>query len=62
MNEPGYLRKSHPASQMAYKIYAIRSGHTTEEESMPIEEGKAAPAFSLKDAAGNKIALKDLRG
>ena len=29
---------------------------------MPIEEGKAAPAFNLKDAAGNKVALKDLRG
>ena len=29
---------------------------------MPIEEGKAAPAFTLKDAAGNKVALKDLRG
>ncbi len=29
---------------------------------MPIEEGKAAPAFTLQDAAGNKVALKDLRG
>jgi len=29
---------------------------------MPIEEGKAAPSFSLADAAGNKVALKDLRG
>ena len=29
---------------------------------MPIEEGKAAPMFTLKDAAGNKVALKDLRG
>ena len=29
---------------------------------MPIEEGKAAPAFALQDAAGNKVALKDLRG
>lgn len=29
---------------------------------MPIEEGKAAPAFTLQDAAGNKAALKDLRG
>ncbi|MEM1231921.1 MAG: redoxin domain-containing protein, partial [Pseudomonadota bacterium] len=29
---------------------------------MAIEEGKAAPAFTLKDAAGNKVALKDLRG
>ncbi|MDH3712214.1 MAG: peroxiredoxin [Gammaproteobacteria bacterium] len=29
---------------------------------MPIEEGKAAPVFTLKDAAGKKIALKDLRG
>jgi peroxiredoxin Q/BCP len=34
----------------------------TEETSMPIEEGKLAPAFTLKDGAGNKIALKDLRG
>ena len=29
---------------------------------MPIEEGKAAPAFSLKDTAGNKVSLKDLTG
>ena len=29
---------------------------------MPIEEGKAAPAFALQDAVGNKVALKDLRG
>ena len=29
---------------------------------MPIEEGRAAPAFTLKDAKGNKVSLKDLRG
>ncbi|MCY4386722.1 MAG: peroxiredoxin [Desulfurellaceae bacterium] len=29
---------------------------------MPIEEGKAAPAFTLQDAIGNKVALKGLRG
>ncbi len=29
---------------------------------MAIEQGKAAPAFTLKDAAGNKVALKDLKG
>ena len=29
---------------------------------MPIEEGKAAPAFSLTDTAGNKVSLKDLKG
>jgi len=29
---------------------------------MAIEEGKAAPAFTLKDANGDKVALKDLRG
>jgi peroxiredoxin Q/BCP len=29
---------------------------------MSIEEGKAAPAFSLKDAAGETISLKDFRG
>ena len=29
---------------------------------MPIEEGKAAPAFSLKNAQGDKVALKDFRG
>ena len=29
---------------------------------MPIEEGKAAPAFTLQDAAGNRVALRDLRG
>jgi peroxiredoxin Q/BCP len=29
---------------------------------MTIEEGKTAPQFTLKDADGNKVALKDLRG
>jgi peroxiredoxin Q/BCP len=29
---------------------------------MAIEEGKAAPAFTLKDASGNKVALKDFKG
>jgi peroxiredoxin Q/BCP len=29
---------------------------------MAIEEGKAAPRFTLPDAKGNKIALKDLKG
>ena len=29
---------------------------------MPIEEGKAAPAFTLLDHKGDKVALKDYRG
>lgn len=29
---------------------------------MAITEGKAAPAFTLKDQHGNKVALKDLEG
>jgi peroxiredoxin Q/BCP len=29
---------------------------------MPIEEGKAAPAFTLPDQNGNKVSLKDLAG
>ena len=29
---------------------------------MAIEEGKAAPLFTLKDTDGNKVALKDLKG
>jgi peroxiredoxin Q/BCP len=29
---------------------------------MTVEEGKAAPAFTLKDAGGKKIALKELKG
>jgi peroxiredoxin Q/BCP len=29
---------------------------------MSIEEGKAAPAFTLKDASGKKVALKNFRG
>ena len=29
---------------------------------MSIEEGKAAPAFTLEDQDGNKVSLKDFRG
>ena len=29
---------------------------------MPVEEGKAAPAFSLTNAQGEKVALRDFRG
>jgi len=29
---------------------------------MAIEEGKAAPAFTLKDTDGNRVALKDFKG
>ena len=29
---------------------------------MAIEEGKAAPAFTLNDTQGNKVSLKDFRG
>ena len=29
---------------------------------MAIEEGKAAPAFTLKDESGEKVSLKDLKG
>ncbi|MCB1876138.1 MAG: peroxiredoxin [Chromatiales bacterium] len=29
---------------------------------MPIEEGKKAPLFTLRDGSGNKVALKDLHG
>lgn len=29
---------------------------------MPIQEGKAAPAFSLPDANGTKVSLKDFKG
>ena len=29
---------------------------------MAIEEGKAAPAFTLKDASGNKVSLRDFKG
>jgi peroxiredoxin Q/BCP len=29
---------------------------------MPVEEGKAAPPFTLTDQDGNSVALKDLRG
>lgn len=29
---------------------------------MPVEEGKAAPAFTLTDTDGNKVSLKDFKG
>jgi len=35
---------------------------TRKEAIMAIIEGKTAPAFTLPDAAGNKVALKDFKG
>ena len=32
------------------------------EGNMGVQEGKAAPAFSLPDADGKKVALKDFKG
>jgi peroxiredoxin Q/BCP len=32
------------------------------EEQMPVEEGKKAPAFTLADASGKKVALGDFTG
>jgi peroxiredoxin Q/BCP len=29
---------------------------------MPIEEGKTAPSFTLTDATGNRVSLKDFKG
>lgn len=29
---------------------------------MAVQEGKTAPAFTLPDANGNKVGLKDFRG
>ncbi len=29
---------------------------------MPVEEGKAAPAFTLNDSQGNKVSLRDFKG
>jgi peroxiredoxin Q/BCP len=34
----------------------------TEDDDMPIQEGKLAPLFSLKDATGKTVSLKDFRG
>jgi peroxiredoxin Q/BCP len=31
-------------------------------ESMTIQEGKTAPAFTLLDQNGNKVSLKDFKG
>ena len=33
-----------------------------QEVNMAIEEGKTAPAFTLPDANGKKVSLKDFRG
>jgi thioredoxin-dependent peroxiredoxin len=33
-----------------------------EEKIMPVEEGKSAPQFTLKDAAGKSVSLKNFRG
>jgi len=32
------------------------------EGAMTIQDGKTAPAFTLPDANGNKVALKDFKG
>ena len=33
-----------------------------QEVTMPIQKGRSAPAFSLPDANGKKVALKDFKG
>jgi peroxiredoxin Q/BCP len=33
-----------------------------QEKSMPIEEGKKAPPFTLSDAHGNRVSLNDFAG
>lgn len=35
---------------------------TDREKTMSVQEGKAAPAFTLPDSKGQKVALKDFRG
>ena len=54
-------------NDMALAIFCMDSYFFTDinfdkEVIMPIQEGKAAPAFSLPDANGKKVALKDFKG
>ena len=46
----------------SYCFTDINPNLKSQEVTMPIQEGKAAPAFSLPDAYGNKVALKDFKG
>ncbi len=45
-----------------YPWQPVKLSIKKQEVTMPIQEGKTAPAFSLPDANGNKVALKDFKG
>jgi len=46
----------------SYCFTDINPNLKIQEVTMPIQEGKAAPAFTLPDANGKKVALKDFKG
>jgi len=52
--------RSYPGSP-TNDLNDIQSNLKGDSTQMAIEEGKAAPAFTLNDTDGNKVALKDYR-
>jgi len=57
--QPARDAPAFPAAPVAGTIGAGKRGRT---QQMAIVEGKSAPAFTLPDADGNKVALKDFAG
>ena len=57
---PSKTADKHPGSDIPYSL--ILTANKSLGSDMAIEEGKAAPMFTLKDTDGNKVALRELKG
>lgn len=57
---PSKTADKHAGSDIPYSL--ILTANKTLGSDMAIEEGKAAPMFTLKDTDGNKVALRELKG
>jgi cytochrome oxidase Cu insertion factor (SCO1/SenC/PrrC family) len=57
-----YIRAAAVHSRVRKKLRGYGKNTQHQEENMAIQEGKTAPAFTLPDAEGHKVALKDFKG